>query len=171
MSGSDNFIAGATGTYTAVIAFAWDGGSHSDVVVTFSSESAAAATPDGKQLMFTWDELGGAPAMIDLGVTTPGKFAVCYDLAAIYGAENLPAELVGQYMQYIALDYAVEATDATSGVINLMSYDHFGELQSTPVTYTEWNGTTCKLTCEMLYIFDAVMTVSEETVPVYIEMM
>ena len=35
-SGTDNFIAGEAGTYTAVITFAWDGSTHSDVKVVFS---------------------------------------------------------------------------------------------------------------------------------------
>ena len=36
VSGSDNFVAGDTGTYAAVISFAWDGSTHSDVKVVFS---------------------------------------------------------------------------------------------------------------------------------------
>ena len=36
VSGSDNFVVGEAGTYTAVITFAWDGGTHSDVKVVFS---------------------------------------------------------------------------------------------------------------------------------------
>ena len=36
VTGTDNFIAGEAGTYTAVITFAWDGLAHSDVKVVFS---------------------------------------------------------------------------------------------------------------------------------------
>ncbi len=36
VTGTDNFIAGEAGTYTAVITFAWDGLTHSDVKVVFS---------------------------------------------------------------------------------------------------------------------------------------
>lgn len=36
VTGTDNFIVGETGTYTAVITFAWDGTTHSDVKVVFS---------------------------------------------------------------------------------------------------------------------------------------
>ena len=36
VTGTDNFIAGEAGTYTAVITFAWDGSTHSDVKVVFS---------------------------------------------------------------------------------------------------------------------------------------
>lgn len=61
------------------------------------------------------------------------------------------------------------ATDATSGVITLKSYDHFGDLQTTEGTYTDWNGTTCTVTCEMLYLDNVTMTVAAEPIPVYIE--
>lgn len=36
VSGSDNFVADEAGTYTAVITFAWDGSTHSDVKAVFS---------------------------------------------------------------------------------------------------------------------------------------
>lgn len=36
VSGSDNFVAGEAGTYAAVITFAWDGSTHSEVKVVFS---------------------------------------------------------------------------------------------------------------------------------------
>lgn len=36
VTGTDNFVAGEAGTYTAVITFAWDGGTHSDVKIVFS---------------------------------------------------------------------------------------------------------------------------------------
>ena len=36
VSGSDNFVADEAGTYSAVITFAWDGSTHSDVKVVFS---------------------------------------------------------------------------------------------------------------------------------------
>jgi hypothetical protein len=111
----------------------------------------------------------GAPAIVDLGVTTPGKLAVCVDLAALYGEDGIPAEMVGMYMQYMAWDYRVEATDATSGVVTISSLDHFGELVETQGTYSEWNGTTCVVNFEMLMLENVTMTVAEQTVPVYIE--
>ena len=166
VSGSDNFIAGATGTYNVTITFGWDGSTHSDVKVIFAGESAEVTTPDGKQLTF---DFGGMPAMADLGVTTPGKLAICIDLAGAYGAENIPAELVGYYQQYYVWDYEVVATDATSGVIRIMSLDHFGELAVTEGTYAQWNGTTCVVNFEMLGLMETLMTVSEEVLPVYID--
>ncbi len=166
VSGSDNFIAGATGTYNVTITFGWDGSTHSDVKAIFAGEAAEVTTPDGKQLTF---DFSGMPAMADLGVTTPGKLAICIDLAGAYGAENIPAELVGYYQQYYVWDYEVVATDATSGVIRIMSLDHFGELAVTEGTYAQWNGSTCVVNFEMLGLMETVMTVSEEVLPVYID--
>ena len=167
VSGSDNFVADEAGTYTAVITFAWNGETHSDVKAVFSSESAETiSTPDGKQLTFDFET---KPAMIDFGVTTPGVLGICIDLAGAYGAENIPAELVGYYQRYYAWDYEVTATDATSGVVTIKSTDHFGDVVKTEGYYSEWNGTTCKLTFEMLGIMDTVLTVSDEVIPVYIE--
>ena len=124
---------------------------------------------DWKQFTFVWTDMGDAPSCIDLGVTTPGQLAVCYDAAAVYGEDALPAEMVGKYMQYMAWEYEVEATDATSGVITLKSYDMYGDLQTTEATYTDWNGTTCVVNCDMLYLTDVTMTVATETIPLYIE--
>ena len=173
VSGSDNFIAGATGTYNVTVSFAWDGSNHSDVKAVFVSEggSEAVSTPDGKQLKFIWADLGDIPSCLDLGVTTPGYLSVCYDMATAYGAENLPAEMVGMYMQYMAWEYEVVATDATSGVIRVFATDHFGDVVSSEGTYTDWNGTTCVVNLDVLMLSDVTMTVSEEVLPVYIEQM
>ena len=131
--------------------------------------SDAVTTPDGKQLKFIWADMMNAPSIVDLGVTTPGKLAICYDLAAVYGEEGLPEEMIGKYMQYMAWDYRVEATDAASGVFTIIGQDHFGEIVETQGTYTEWNGTTCVVNFEMLMLENVTMTVAEQTVPVYIE--
>ena len=169
VSGSDNFVADEAGTYNVTITFAWDGNAHSDVKAVFASEQAAVSTPDGKQLKFVWADMMNAPSIVDLGVTTPGKLAICYDLAAVYGEEGLPEEMIGKYMQYMAWDYRVEATDAASGVFTIIGQDHFGEIVETQGTYTEWNGTTCVVNFEMLMLENVTMTVAEQTVPVYIE--
>ena len=169
VSGSDNFVADEAGTYNVTITFAWDGNAHSDVKAVFASEQAAVTTPDGKQLKFVWADMMNAPSIVDLGVTTPGKLAICYDLAAVYGEEGLPEEMIGKYMQYMAWDYRVEATDAASGVFTIIGQDHFGEIVETQGTYTEWNGTTCVVNFEMLMLENVTMTVAEQTVPVYIE--
>ena len=136
---------------------------------TPGESSDAVTTPDGKQLKFVWADMMDAPSIVDLGVTTPGKLAICYDLAAVYGEEGLPEEMIGKYMQYMAWDYRVEATDAASGVFTIIGQDHFGEIVETQGTYTEWNGTTCVVNFEMLMLENVTMTVAEQTVPVYIE--
>jgi len=125
-------------------------------------------TPDGNQLTFTWDEMMGAPSVLDFGVTTPGKLAVAYDLLAVYGEEaDVPEEM--RWMQYAAWDYEVTATDATSGVITISSPDMYGDIQTSEGTYSEWDGETCVVNFEMLMLEDVTMTVSDELIPVYIE--
>ena len=168
VSGSDNFVADEAGTYAAAISFAWDGGTHSDVKVVFASEGAEVSTPDGKQLSFLWADMGNLPAIVDLGVTTPGMAAICYDMAAAYG-EELPEEMVGMYMQYMAFNYEIVATDATSGVIKVFTTDYYGDVQEAQGTYSEWNGTTCVVNFDVLMLVDVTMTVVDEVIPVYIE--
>ena len=125
-------------------------------------------TPDGKQLTFTWVDMMEAPSVLDFGVTTPGKLAVAYDIMAVYGEDaGVPEEM--RWMQYLAWDYEVEATDATSGVITIMSTDHFGDTVTTEGTYTDWDGTSCVVNFEMLMLENVTMTVATEPIPVYIE--
>lgn len=126
------------------------------------------ASPDGKQLAFTWEDMMGAPSCLDFGVTTEGQFAVAYDMAAMYG-DSLPAEMVGMYMQYAAWEYEVTPADAHSGTIVIKSYDMYGDLQTTEGRYSDWYGTSCKVTFEMLYLDNTEMTVATETIPLYIE--
>ena len=125
-------------------------------------------TPDGKQLRFTWADMFDAPSVLDLGVTTPGYATVAYDMIALYGEEaGIPEEM--RWMQYAAWEYEVVATDATSGVIKIMSTNMFGEVSTTEGNYTEWDGTSCTVDFEMLMLEDVAMTVSGELIPVYIE--
>lgn len=125
-------------------------------------------TPDGKQLRFTWADMFDAPSVLDLGVTTPGYATVAYDMIALYGEEaGIPEEM--RWMQYAAWEYEVVATDATSGVIKIMSTNMFGEVSTTEGNYTEWDGTSCIVDFEMLMLEDVAMTVSGELIPVYIE--
>lgn len=131
--------------------------------------AALPETPDGAQWFFEWEDMGGAPACLDFGVTTPGYFSICYDMATVYGEENIPAEMVGMYMQYIAWEYKIVPTDATAGDVVVTSYDHFGEKQEAVVgSYSYHDGTMLLFNAEMLYMQDVVMSVGQ-TVPVYIE--
>ena len=162
--GSD--MAVAAGTYDVYMNAAFDTAYFMEVGKTPADAAQTVTTPDGKQLKFEFD---GVPAIADLGVTTPGKLAICIDLVSAFGAENIPEELHGYYQQYYVWDYEIVATDATSGIIRIMSYDFFGDLAVTEGTYAEWNGTTCLVNFEMLGLMEAVMTVSEEVLPVYID--
>ena len=125
-------------------------------------------TPDGKQLRFTWADMFDAPSVLDLGVTTPGYATIAYDMISLYGEEaGIPEEM--RWMQYAAWEYEVVATDATSGVIKIMSTNMFGEVSTTEGNYSEWDGTSCTVDFEMLMLEDVTMTVSGELIPVYIE--
>ena len=125
-------------------------------------------TPDGKQLTFTWVDMMEAPSVLDFGVTTPGKLTLAYDIMAVYGEDaGIPEEM--RWMQYLAWDYEVEATDATSGVITIMSTDHFGDTVTSEGTYTDWDGTSCVVNFEMLMLENVTMTVATEPITVYIE--
>ena len=120
VSGSDNFIAGATGTYNVTVSFAWDGSNHSEVKAVFASEggSEALATPAGKQWAFDWVDYAMMMGMehmyscIDLGVSIEGYFMAGIDYEAIYGEEA-----AGMWMAGLEAYFEVEATDATSGTI------------------------------------------------------
>lgn len=126
------------------------------------------STPDGKQLTFTWADMMDAPAVLDFGVTTSGKLAVAYDMLAVYGEDaGIPEEM--RWMQYLAWDYEITANDATSGVITISSVDHFGDVQTTEGTYSEWNGETCLVTIDVLMLENVTMTVAADPIPVYIE--
>lgn len=125
---------------------------------------------DGKQLTFEWADMGNAPACLDFGVTTPGYLSVSYDMFAVYGEDaGLPEEMRGYYMQYMAWPYTVTATDAHSGVITISSVDHFGDTVTAEGTYTKLYGDVCKVTFPTLMLEDVEMTISSETIPVYVE--
>lgn len=126
-------------------------------------------TPDGKQLTFNWDAMGGAPACVDLGVYAEGKLSVAYDMETVYGAENLPEEMLGQYQIYLQADYEVTATDATSGTIAISQQNLYGETETVEGTYTDWDGTSCTVNLAAFMLENTVMTVSEEVIPLYFD--
>jgi len=129
-----------------------------------------AAIIDGRQLKFTWEDMGSAPSCLDLGVTTPGYLSVAYDMFAVYGEDaGLPEEMRGMYMQYMGWEYEIKPTDSTSGTFVIKSTDMYGDVQTSEGAYAEYDGATCKVTFEMLYLDGAVMTVANELIPLYIE--
>lgn len=67
-----------------------------------------------------------------MGVYAPGKLFVAADLEAFYGPDA-----AGYAQAVIApMDYTVEATDATSGVITVTTVDHFGDAVSVTLPYS-----------------------------------
>ena len=70
---------------------------------------------DGKQWLFTWNALGGAPCVIDFGVTQPGTAVLAYDMGAI------EPSYAGIYFPYMFGEYTITKTDGTSGVVALTS--------------------------------------------------
>lgn len=126
------------------------------------------STPDGKQLTFNWEAMN-APSCVDFGVYAPGKLSIAYDMESVYGAENLPAEMLGKYQVYMQVDYELTATDATSGTVTISTQNMFGETETATGTYTDWNGTTCTFNLASLMISNAVMTASEEPISLYFD--
>ena len=68
---------------------------------------------DGKQWLFTWQTMGGASCVIDLGVTEPGVAILAYDMGV------LDPSYAGIVYPYIMGTYTVTKTDGTSGVVTL----------------------------------------------------
>ena len=106
--------------------------------ITVTVEAAAEALSiDGKRwqlpMSFSLATLGQeVPCFVDMGVYAPGKLFAAADLEAFYGPEA-----AGYAQTVIApVDYTVEATDATSGVITVTALDHFGEAVLVTLPYS-----------------------------------
>ena len=139
VTGEDNFIAGATGTYNVTISFAWDGSNYSDVKVVFEAVGGAEEvlpTPDGKQWAFEWTEFG-TTGVLDFGLAIPGQCVVAYDPAVLGAPEGTP------YQIFNMIGYSFEAVDATSGKIILISTNMFGEEITQEFEYSNLSETGC----------------------------
>ena len=106
--------------------------------ITVTVEAAAEALSiDGKRwqlpMSFSLATLGQeVPCFVDMGVYAPGKLFVAADLEAAFGPDA-----AGYAQAVIApMDYTVEATDATSGVITVTTVDHFGDAVSVTLPYS-----------------------------------
>jgi hypothetical protein len=108
-----------------------------DYNVTINFPAAEALSVDGKRWQLPSDiaeMVAGMPTavlVVDLGVSAPGQLMVIADYESIYGAQA-----AGMWAPMIAVAYTVEATDATSGKILLQQTDHFGDIQTTEIPYT-----------------------------------
>ena len=106
------------------------------IIVTVEA-AAEALSIDGKRwqlpMSFSLATLGQeVPCFVDMGVYAPGKLFVAADLEAVYGPDA-----AGYAQAVIApMDYTVEATDATSGVITVTTVDHFGDAVSVTLPYS-----------------------------------
>lgn len=106
--------------------------------ITVTVEAAAEALSiDGKRwtlpASFALATVGvEATCFVDMGVSAAGKLFVGADLESVYGPE------AAGYAQTIItpMDYTVEATDATSGVITVTTVDHFGDVVSATLPYS-----------------------------------
>ena len=76
-------------------------------------EAPADVDIDGKQWLFTWQAMGGASCVIDLGVTEPGVAILAYDMGV------LDPSYAGIVYPYMMGTYTVTKTDGTSGVVTL----------------------------------------------------
>ena len=80
-------------------------------------------------------------ACLDFGVSQPGYFMAGIDYEAIYGPEA-----AGMWMAGVEGYYQIEATDATSGVVRIMTADwETGDLvdSGTSLLYSNLTETTC----------------------------
>lgn len=85
---------------------------------------------DGKQWQFTWQTMGGITSLFDLGVTAPGWWVLAVDAGA------WDPSYAGTMMAYMAAEYTITETDATSGVIVLSADGQTMELPYSNATET-----------------------------------
>ena len=111
---------------------------------------------EGRQLSF---ELWGGPAVIDISFTTPGKlYVVPYD-----------DESEGYYYTgWDVYDYEIVSSDATSGVIRLAGLipggGSFGYEKDVNITYTDYEGSSLKISSWYYELEDAPATVLADEV-------
>ncbi len=105
-----------------------------------------------------------ARSVLDLGVTAEGSLLYGISYEDIYGSDA-----AGIWMNYGSMGaYTVEATDATSGVIKMTTYNHFEEEIITEIPYQNLTETTCEFNLENLLFVEGYQTatLSEEVIPV-----
>lgn len=105
--------------------------------ITVELPAAEALSVDGKRWQLPSDiaeMLASSPTAVvvaDLGVSTPGQLYVAVDYESIYGAQA-----AGMWAPMVAVNYSVEATDATSGKILVQSSNMYGEVSTVEVPYS-----------------------------------
>lgn len=120
-------------------------GTYCEPVVINPYEAAATATVDGQWIIPAeyWGQIMGSyPALLDLGVSQPGYLLFAEDYETAY--PDTP-ETVGLWMQagLPAGTYTIEATDETSGNVNFITVDFFGDEKITAIPYSGLTATEC----------------------------
>lgn len=122
---------GQSGAYTIVVPES----EYYDVKINFPA--AETLSVDGKRWQLPSDiaemiaSTASAVVVADLGVSTPGQLYVAVDYESIYGAQA-----AGMWAPMVAVNYSVEATDATSGKILVQSSNMYGEVSTVEVPYS-----------------------------------
>ena len=115
---------------------------------------------DGKQWVFTWNAMGGASCVIDLGVTEPGVAILAYDMAAIN------PEYAGIYYPYMIGTYTVAKTDGTSGVVSLTDLESGATLE---VAYSNATETSVHMATAALLEEDVDCTLAASKIEISME--
>ena len=113
---------------------------------------------DGKQWLFTWNAMGGAECVIDLGVTEPGVAILAYDMGV------LDPSYAGIVYPYIMGTYTVTKTDGTSGVVTLTVDGMTAEIPYSNATENSVHFATAALLEE-----DVDCTLATSKVDIYLE--
>lgn len=122
---------GQSGAYTIVVPES----EYYDVKINLPA--AETLSVDGKRWQLPSDiaemiaSTASAVVVADLGVSTPGQLYVAVDYESIYGAQA-----AGMWAPMVAVNYSVEATDATSGKILVQSSNMYGEVSTVEVPYS-----------------------------------
>lgn len=122
---------GQSGAYTIVVPES----EYYDVKINLPA--AETLSVDGKRWQLPSDiaeMLASSPTAVvvaDLGVSTPGQLYVAVDYESIYGEQA-----AGMWAPMVAVNYSVEATDATSGKILVQSSNMYGEVSTVEVPYS-----------------------------------
>lgn len=122
---------GQSGAYTIVVPES----EYYDVKINLPA--AETLSVDGKRWQLPSDiaeMIANSPTAVvvaDLGVSTPGQLYVAVDYESIYGAQA-----AGMWAPMVAVNYSVEATDATSGKILVQSSNMYGEVSTVEVPYS-----------------------------------
>ena len=117
-------------------------------------------TPAGKQLKFAWADMNDMPSALDFGVYAENMLCVGVSLVA----QGAPADEYAGVYQMVNAPLNIEGiwpTSMTSGRFEVYSYNMYDEKQISSGTYSNWNGTTCDVTFDLLYLENVTMTISD----------